>query len=261
MILMRYFQNLKYKKLIKNLRSEFINLSSNKILIKDIYKLVLPHKKIIFNYFENYLNFVFNYEKGQITENQDFGNFLKNTLQNEPLDVLEFGTWNGLGSTKIIFENSKTSDSIEINPFIYGIAQKNLMPIKSSNRLLIGRIIELEKTKINLKESFLSNEFNVKRNSIDMWLGHIIHLLFTCENISILNNLKQNYDLLLIDGGGLTTFDEFLIILPRVKKFIFLDDIDGIKGKKIFKFLNDEKKYELIFNSKTRHSCVFKKLK
>ena len=96
---------------------------------------------------------------------------------------------NGLGS-KIIFENSLHSDSVEINPFIYGIA-KNLIPINFKNRLLIGRIVDLDKTKINLKESFLSDEFN-KRNLVDMWLGHLIHLIFTCETTSILKDLKEN---------------------------------------------------------------------
>ena len=255
---MRFFKNLEYKKLITNLKNEFQNLSKKEVFINDIYELILPHKKVIFKYFEEYLHFVYKYEKGQITENQDFGKFLKNTLLQDQLNVIEFGTWNGLGSTKIIFENSNSSDSLEINPFINGIAKKNLMPINPNNRLLIGRIIELEKTKINLDDSFLSYEFNKKRGLVDMWLGHLIHLIFTCENELILDNLKKNYDLLLIDGGGLTTFDEFLIILPRIKKFIFLDDIDGIKGKKIFEYLNNNKNFDLIFKSKTRYSCAFK---
>ena len=258
---MKFFKNLEFQRFVKNLKSEFQNFSHNEVLINDIYKLILPHKKIIFNYFEDYLHFVYNYGKGQITEDQDFGIFLKDTLQENKMNVLEFGTWNGLGSTKIIFENSKNSDSIEINPFINGIAQKNLMPISSNNRLIIGRIIDLDKTKINLEDSFLSHEFNVKRNSVDMWLGHLIHLLFTCETVSILSCLREDYDLLLIDGGGLTTFDEFLIIFPRIKKFILLDNNDGIKRKKIFEFLNNQKNYKLIFNSKKRHSCVFRKLK
>ncbi len=258
---MKFLKNFKYKQLIKRLKNEFESFSDKEVFIEEIYKSILPHKKIIFDYFEGYLSFVFKYEKGQITEEQDFGKFLKDTLSQNHFDVIEFGTWNGLGSTKIIFENSKNSDSVEINPFIYGIAKKNLIPIKSSNRLLIGRIVELNKTKINLKDSFLSYEFNKKRNPIDMWLGHLVDIIFTCETTSILINLKKNYDVLLIDGGGLTTFDEFLIILPRIKKFIFLDDIDGIKGKKIFEFLNKDESYKLIFNSKTRNSCVFEKIK
>ena len=134
------FKNFKYKQLIKRLKNEFESFSNKEVFIEEIYKSILPHKKIIFDYFEGYLSFVFKYEKGQITEEQDFGKFLKDTLSQNHFDVIEFGTWNGLGSTKIIFENSKNSDSVEINPFIYGIAKKNLMPIKSSNRLLIGRI-------------------------------------------------------------------------------------------------------------------------
>ena len=68
-----------------------------------------------------------------------------------------------------------------------------------------------------------------------MWLGHLIHLIFTCETTSILKDLKEKYDLVLIDGGG-HTLDEFHIILPRTKN-LFLDDIDGIKGNRILNFL------------------------
>ena len=42
------------------------------------------------------------------------------------------------------------------------------------------------------------------------------------------------------------------------KKFIFIDGIDGVKGKKIFEYLNNDKNYDLIFKSKTRYSCAFK---
>ena len=255
---MKFFKNLKYIKIIDELKIKFKDFSDNEILIEDIYNLALPHKSLIFDYFKEYLSFVYDYEKGQITEKQDFGKFLKDTLFQNELDVLEFGTWNGLGSTKIIFENSRHSDSVEINPFIYGVAKKNLIPINFKNRLRIGRIVDLDKTKINLKESFLSDEFNKKRNLVDMWLGHLIHLIFTCETTSILKDLKEKYDLVLIDGGGLTTLDEFHIILPRIKKFIFLDDIDGIKGNRIFKFLNNSKSYQLIFESNSRKACAFK---
>jgi len=257
---MKFIKNFKYNKIITILENEFRKFNDEEVEIKKIYNLILPHKKIIFEYFKDYLDFVYNYEKGQITINEDFGKFLKETIANNKLNVIEFGTWNGLGSTKIIFENSQESHSVEINPFINGIATKNLIPIKDNHRLFIGRIIDLDKTKINLRESFFSYEFNKKRNKIDMWLGHLIHLIFTCETESILNLLNKDYDLLLIDGGGLTTYDEFLIIYTRINKYIFLDDLDGIKGKKIFDFLNGNKNFKLIFNSSKRHSCVFEKI-
>ena len=256
----KYFKNIKYNKVITLLEDEFKKFSEEEIEIKKIYDLILPYKKTIFEYFKNYFDFVYNYEIGQINVSEDFGKFLEETIRNNKLNVIEFGTWNGLGSTKIIFQNSQKSDSIEINPFINGIAIKNLIPTSRHHRLLAGRIIDLDITKINLKESFLSFEFNQKRNKIDMWLGHLIHLIFTCESQSILSYLNNNYDLLLIDGGGLTTYDEFLIIYPRINKYIFLDDLDGIKGKKIYDFLLSKKDFKLIFKASKRQSCVFEKI-
>ena len=89
----------------------------------------MPEKEIIFKYFKDYFDFVYEFKNGQITVDEDFGKFLRELLYKEKLDVLEFGTWNGLGSTKIIFENSALAHSLEINPFIYSIAKKNLLPI------------------------------------------------------------------------------------------------------------------------------------
>ena len=255
---MKFLKRIKYKKLVKSIRKKFENLKLEHVNIKDIYQIILPEKDIIFEYFQDYLNFVYNCESGQITTNDDLGKFLEKLLSKEKLNVLEFGTWNGLGSTKIIFQNSLLAHSIEINPFIYSIAKKNLLPLKQNNKIMLGRVINLENTKVNLLESFLSNEFNKERNQIDMWLGHLIHLIYTCESDLITESLNDNYDVLLIDGGGLTTFDEFLVIYKKINKYIFLDDINGAKAKKILEFLMKNIRYELIFRSETRNACVFK---
>lgn len=255
---MSFFKKIKYSKLVKNFKIEFEKLNSNYVDINEIYKIVLPEKEQIFNYFKDYFDFVYKTKNGQITNGEDFGKFLEELLRKEELEVLEFGTWNGLGSTKIIFEYSKIAHSLEINPFIYSIAKKNLLPLKQNNKIILGRVIDLDKTKIDLKNSFLSKEFNKERNQIDMWLGHLVHLIFTCENDLVINSLNDHYDLLLIDGGGLTTFDEFLKIYERIKKYIFLDDINGAKGLKILEYLSQDKKYNLIFKSQTRNACVFK---
>jgi len=254
----KFLKQLKYSKIIKNLKYKFEKLNSEYVNIKEIYEIILPEKELIFKYFKDYFDFVYEFKSGQITVDEDFGKFLKELLYKEKLDVLEFGTWNGLGSTKIIFENSSIAHSLEINPFIYSIAKKNLLPLNQKNKIFLGRIINLDNTKIDLKESFLSKEFNKERNQIDMWFGHLVHLIFTCENDLIIDSLNKNYDLLLVDGGGLTTFDEFLKIYPRIKKYIFLDDINGAKGIKILEYLNKDKKYDQIFKSKTRNACVFK---
>lgn len=248
-------------RIIKSLKKKFEDLNSDYVDINKVYQIVLPEKEIIFEYFKDYFDFVYKTNQGQISTNEDFGKFLDETLRREKLKVLEFGTWNGLGSTKIIFENSLLAHSLEINPFVYAIAKKNLLPLSQNNKIFLGRVINLDNVKIDLKESFLSKEFNKERNLIDMWLGHLVHLIFTLENELIINSLNDYYDLLLIDGGGLTTFDEFLKIYPKIKKYIFLDDTNGAKGLKILKFLSEDKKYKLIFKSQTRSACVFELIK
>jgi len=255
---LKFFKKIKYQKLVNSIRKKFENLKLEHVDIINIYQLILPEKELIFEYFNDYLNFIYNSKKGQITTNEDFGKFLEKILYEEKLDVLEFGTWNGLGSTKIIFQNSKIAHSLEINPFIYSVAKKNLLPLKHNNKIMLGRVINLKNTKVNLYESFLSNEFNKERNQIDMWIGHLIHLIFICESDLIIDSLNENYDVLLVDGGGLTTFDEFLVIYKKITKYIFLDDINGAKAKKILDFLMKNMKYKLIFKSQTRNACVFK---
>ncbi len=255
---MKFFRQIRYLKIIKSFKKQFEKFDSDYVNIDQIYQVILPEKEIIFEYFKDYFDFVYKTKKGQITTNEDFGKFLSETLSREKLKVLEFGTWNGLGSTKILFENSLLAHSLEINPFIYAIAKKNLLPLSQNNKIFLGRVIDLDNTKIDLKKSFLSKEFNKERSQIDMWLGHLVHLIFTCENDLIISSLNENYDLLLIDGGGLTTFDEFLKIYLRIRKYIFLDDINGAKGLKILEFLSKDKRYDLIFKSTKRSACVFK---
>jgi len=257
----RFFKKIKYSKIIKNFEKKFEDLDLENVDINQIYQIILPEKELIFEYFKDYFNFVYETKKGQISTNEDFGKFLCETLRREKLKVLEFGTWNGLGSTKIIFENSLLAHSLEINPFMYAIAKKNLLPLNQNNKIFLGRVINLDNVKINLKETFFSREFNKERNQIDMWLGHLVHLIFTCENELIINSLKDNYDLLLVDGGGLTTFDEFLRIYSRINRYIFLDDINGAKSLKILEFLSKDKSYSLIFKSKNRSACVFELIK
>lgn len=254
---MKFFKRLKYLKIIKEFKYKFTKINSKYLDINEVYKIILPEKEIIFEYFKDYFDFVYNFKNGQITLDEDFGKFLKEILFKEKLSVLEFGTWNGLGSTKIIFEYSSLAHSLEINPFIYSIAKKNLLPLNKKNKIFLGRVINLENTSINLKETFLSKEFNDERNQIDMWLGHLVHLIFTCENDLITKNLNDNYDLLLLDGGGITTFEEFLSIYKRIRKYIFLDDINGAKSFKILEYLSNDRKYNQIFKSKTRNACVF----
>jgi hypothetical protein len=254
-----FLDKIKYRNLISKIKIKLEELNVDYVDIEILYNIVTPHKEIIFNYFKHYFDFVYEHKEGQITTQEDFGKYLRDLLLKEKLSILEFGTWNGLGSTKIIFDNPTIAHSIEINPFIYSIAKKNLLPIKKEHKLILGKIIDTGNTKIDLKESYFSNEFNEKRNQVDMWLGSLVHIIFTCEADLIIDSLDEYYDVLLIDGGVLTTYDEFLIINERIKKYIFLDDLNGSKGIKIFNYLSKNSNYEIVFESKTRKACVFKK--
>ena len=72
---MKFFKNLKYIKIIDELKIKFKDFSDNEILIEDIYNLALPHKSLIFDYFKEYLSFVYDYEKDKSQKNRILGNF------------------------------------------------------------------------------------------------------------------------------------------------------------------------------------------
>ena len=103
--------------------------------------------KNIRNYFRT--KKILSNSEGQIRINTPPGKLLYKFIENTDIkSVLEIGTWNGLGSTTVLYEALKSKGgafsitSLETDKIAYKNAKKNLKNKKEIN-LILGRITEI----------------------------------------------------------------------------------------------------------------------
>jgi len=171
--------------------------------------------------------------KGQINRGSKLGEIIYNlSKQSDVLNIVEIGTWLGLGSTKCILDGilskkEKTNVySLECNKLRHEEAKINLGFIPETFKLIHGTIIEYKEL-LPLKGT-LNNE------TLETWLNDDLISLKTCPNV--FDKLPNNIDLLIIDGGEFTGQQEFDKLWQRCK-YIILDDTNAIKHEKTKSFI------------------------
>lgn len=183
--------------------------------------------------------------EGQLNENTEAGKLIINVIKNNVLNnILDIGTWNGLGSTKCILlgiENNINQNqkpkliSIESNKDKNIIAKNNLKYFIENNenniQILHGSI--LKKNDIHDIQTI----FPQLLNNSEFMRWHNIDII-NIENSPYLYDIIPNeLDFVLFDGGEFTTYYEFEKIFLRCTKYIALDDVNAIKCMKIREFL------------------------
>jgi len=227
------------------------------VYLDDIYQYIGSNFENIFQSYQPYLHHVFNYPTGQILPGSEFGDAIQKILSDKNLSILEFGCWNGLGSTRLCTEATKGKVySIELNPFMVATCLKNLQPFPSNLNLIFGKVLNTEKLKIDADNSFLSPEFSDR----DVTLGGLVEVILLKSAPNVLSLLPSKVDCLLLDGGGFMTYDKFSLLQKRCRKYLFLDDINSEKSAKIFASLEDAKDWELILRCQDRAAAIFKRL-
>lgn len=183
---------------------------------------------------------------GQITKNNIFGQLLYNlSLNKEIKNIVEIGTWTGMGSTKCIIDGllQRNDDynfiTIELYPNMYNIALKNLEKVLSDKiKIYNGRIIDIND--IYWFDHSTIN-FNINEHA-KLYYYSDIEYLKTMPNI--IKEIPQTIDLLILDGGEYSTYPEYLKLKTRTKIFA-LDDTKLLKCSKIrYELLNE--KYDVI---------------
>tara|TARA_Y100000389_G_C17403860_1_gene486931 strand:+ start:390 stop:1091 length:702 start_codon:yes stop_codon:yes gene_type:complete len=210
-----------------------------KKLIKDI--------KIVRN-FRNYLRTKKHLSRsyGQIDDKTSGGKLIYKFIQKFDIqNVLEIGTWNGLGSTLVIHNALASKDlkfsfmSIETDKIAYNYARKNLKDFPIN--LKLGRIIEIG----DLPDPSLIDfrKHNLNPENIE-WFYQDLRRYKKTKNIN--SYLKNQYDFIFFDGGEFSTFAEFKLLYSRTRYF-GLDDIQTYKQYEVLDFINkNQNKFELI---------------
>jgi len=201
---------------------------------------------------------------GQIDYRGVVGQTIINYVKNNKLNnILEIGTWNGLGSTKcflLALENNLETNfiSIESNNDKLLIAINNLesLLLKHNNiKLLHGTIIKKDEI-IDINNIFPEFESN---SEFKRW--HEIDIQNIDNSPYIYDDILNEIDFLLLDGGEFTTYYEFIKLFPKCTKFIALDDVNVPKCKKIREILlNNNNWKEIEYIKERNHFSLFKKI-
>lgn len=160
---------------------------------------------------------------GQIQTTSDAGKWIQSICKQEDIhNIVEIGTWNGMGSTKCVFDaiygTNKKLISLEINKQMYETA-KVFYNDKKEIELILGKITDQLVDLTELSSDFFSDYSLDIKNS---WKEQDEINLLHCPNV--LNKLPEKIDFLILDGGEFTSLHEFNILKNR-SKIIFLDDV------------------------------------
>ncbi len=188
--------------------------------------------------------------QGQIPDGSKFSTEIKKIIKTfKPHNILEIGTWKGMGSTLRIIEATQDTEydnppnfiSLETNLEFYTQAKSNLVSYLDVVNLVYGRII-------NPEEFEQYNEHFPVNNS---WYQSDLNDYKMCPNV--LDIIPKEIDFLLLDGGEYSTYLEWLILKNRTK-IIALDDTKMVKTKRIVEeCFNNYDNYELICSSSERN--------
>lgn len=203
---------------------------------------------------------------GQINRDSILGQYIYDFCKKDDvINIVEIGTWNGLGTTKCIYdsivENKKTNYkvfSLESSPGLYEIAINNLPKIDNFH-IILGRIIEVgEMVDIDKCEDFFFNTGS-DRNTQRQWLRE--DLLNYTKVPNVIDSLPEKIDLLILDGGEFSSFAEFNKLKDRTRYFV-LDDTKVIKNYEVSNIIRRDPSFEIIIDSPDRNGfLIAKKIK
>lgn len=198
-------------------------------------------------------------ETGQIQIDSDFGRAIASIAsKDDVVNIVEIGTWNGLGSTICVLESIKNKNSnfisIELIKEMYDKAKSNLKNYKTKVKLLNGAIInENDLGWFNIQEA--KNSFtDIEKEHFNLYYQKEIDAIKHACNV--LHELPETIDFLILDGGEYSTYPEWMLLKNRTK-ILAIDDTNILKGKKIIQDLDSDKEWECIwgYDKNYRNGC------
>lgn len=193
--------------------------------------------------------------QGQMIPSSERGILLKKTIQNYNCkQIVEIGTWKGMGSTLCILE-SMLPDSkfvtLESNKTFFDIAVNNLKQYEGKFKMVYGSIVSYDEV------SSFSSTYNLESFKQE-WLKEDLDNINMCPNV--INEIFDEIDFLLLDGGEFSTYPEWNKLKDRTK-IVALDDIREIKTSLIHHELSNDKNYELLEKTNDGNGfSIFKKI-
>jgi len=177
--------------------------------------------------------------QGQINRGSRLGDKIYGLArQSDVRTIVDIGTWNGMGSTKCIYDAalSKKVWSLECNKLRHEEAKINLGFLPPSFKLIHGTIVTYEE--LAPKMQTLENE------TLKGWLTEDLNWIRNTPYV--LDQLPEKIDLCVIDSGEFSGDLEFFKLWQKCH-YIVLDDTNAIKHKETKKFiLSNPDKFKII---------------
>jgi hypothetical protein len=193
---------------------------------------------------------------GQIAREHNIGKIIYNyAADNNLVNFLEIGTWNGLGSTKCFIEGFKNRNtkfnfySLECNTDKYNFAKKlyeNIENVHILNEVILN---EMPSDMYDIFPILLTNKMFKSWNDVDFENMKNKNLFLNRDDI------PDFYDVILLDGGEFTTYYEFNKLKDKCK-FLFLDDTNTNKCVKIVEEIKSSNNWKILFESNERNGVL-----
>ena len=199
---------------------------------------------------------------GQINIDSNAGKLIYDiALCDNILNIVEIGTWNGMGSTKCVIEALKNRNkkanfiSIELYLEMYKQAIDNLSNDLDYVKILNGSIVsEVDLAWLDLSLIDFKNDLHAQ-----LYYNKDIEYIKTSKNI--FNKIPQNIDFLILDGGEYSTYPEWQKLKNKTS-IVFLDDTAILKCSRIRKEILECGDFEIIkddLNDRNGYSVFIKK--
>jgi len=201
------------------------------------------------------------YKVGQINIGSTSGDLIYDVVKREDVNnIVEFGTWNGFGSTTCVIKSiidsgvEKNFVSIELYPDMYEEAKENLTEknLIKYVKLLNGRVIDVNDVfwfDHNLVTDTMKkgqDQHGISALHSQLWYYKDLDFLKKAKNI--LDELPESIDFLILDGGEYSTYPEWIKLKDRVK-IVALDDTKSLKCEKIRKEIIESNEYEAVYDN------------
>ena len=204
---------------------------------------------------------------GQINFNNSGKQIYDICSREDVVNIVEVGTWNGMGSTMCILKAlidskiDKNFISIELQTNMYNEALSNLKEMSDTTGIdYLSKVKIINGSLIDFKEVFWFDHTiveNCMKSGVDDVVNGISaahESLYYAEDMRQLrdsancfNQMPKTIDVLLLDGGGFTTYPEWCKLKERTK-IVILDDTLTMKTKKIRQEILDSNEYLTIFD-------------
>jgi hypothetical protein len=171
--------------------------------------------------------------------NDEFRETVAKIIETYPIDeIIETGTYNGLGSTKVFAETNKYVFTVECNLNNFLTATNNL---KNYENVCVLHAMSLNRE--YLLNFLLNEEFNID-TTYDSKFPKSFYMREISQPVAIENALEiliknDRKQLVFLDSAGGVGYAEFLVFMtyPLQNKILMLDDIDHIKHKRSVSYL------------------------